>query len=233
MIKTMLQGRKSGSFEAFNPQEACRPNPLIRFAPVTVEDRLWYPNPSDVHALSLLRRVTETKISFVRAYRGFRISGAREEKELGEGRAFLRWLDKYKLSIAWKEQDFTPHPYFCQKDSPRHDPYDEMASGLSFAVKPVTVSERKVKLYIQDKDIISLLNLPYGEEEDFIELVMRYVALRFKLETWRAPAPYFLHWVTNQGIRPVFDKGQLGFDHPILPRPCDIQSYINKQKNSK
>lgn len=152
-----------------------------------------------------------TKVSFTRAYRGWRASGYAEEKELGEGRAFLRWLQKHEISIDWKERDFSPHPYFCQKESPRHDPNDEMAQGHSFVVRPVRVGQRNVKLYVQDHDMLSLLSMPYGREEDFLELVMRYVAQRFEWQKWKAPAPPFLDWVVSQGSRPVFRAGQLGF----------------------
>ena len=136
---------------------------------------------------------------------------AREENELGEGRAFFRWLQKHELSIEWREKDFSPHPYFTSLHSPQHDPKDEMALGLSFAIKPVTVDKRNVKLYVQDKDMLSLLNLPYGKEEDFLELVMRYVTQRFEWQAWKAPAPHFLDWVLSRGASPVFSEGQLGF----------------------
>ena len=152
-----------------------------------------------------------TKVSFPRAYRGWRASGSREEAELGEGRAFLRWLQKHEISIDWEPRDFQPHPYFSHQDSPRHDPDDEMAKGLSFAVRPVRVAQRNVKLYVQDHDMLSLLSMPYGKEEDFLELVMRYVAQRFEWANWKAPAPPFLDWVVSQGSRPVFQGGQLGF----------------------
>lgn len=192
-------------------KEGMRPNPIVTFAPLWAGGKLWTPNFGDRHSLILLRRHTPKKVSFQRAYTGWRASGAKEEIELGEGRAFLRWLHKYQLSIEWKDRDFKPHPYFFQGPMPYHDENDEMARGLSFAIKPVQVSGRKVKLYIQDNDMISLLNMPYGKEEDFLELVMRYVAQRFEWESWRAPAPTFLDWVINHGLRPVFFPGQLGF----------------------
>jgi hypothetical protein len=86
-----------------------------------------------------------------------------------------------------------------------------MAEGLSFAIKPVEVAGRKIKLYLQDEAVLNLLNLPYGEDLDFIELVQEYVRLRFQWEAWRAPAPPFLDWVKAQAKRPVFQRGQLGF----------------------
>lgn len=197
--------------EALPIDECQRPNPIVTFAPLWAQGKLWQPNFGDQHSLILLRRQKPKKVSFTRAYTGWRASGYREEKELGEGRAFLRWLQKYDLSIEWKEKDFRPHPYFCTPDSPKHDPNDEMAKGLSFAVRPVRVGTRNIKLYVQDRDMVSLLNMPYGDEEDFLELVMRYVAQRFEWESWRAPAPPFLDWIISHGKRPVFLPGQLGF----------------------
>lgn len=197
--------------DEFIPTAPCRPNPIVTFAPLWADGRKWFPEFGDRHALTLLRRNTPKKVIFSRAYAGWRLSGAWEERELGEGRAFLRWLQKHQLSIEWKERDFRPHPYFLLGATPHHDPQDEMARGLSFAVKPVSVSGRKVKLYIQDQDIMSLLSMPYGSEEDFLELVMQYVAQRFDWEGWRAPAPTFLDWLISHGKRPIFLPGQLGF----------------------
>ncbi|WPU63595.1 hypothetical protein [Peredibacter starrii] len=188
-----------------------RPNPIVTFAKVWAEGRYWEPKFGDRHALLLLRRKMPDKVSFIRAYRGFRASGAKEEKELGEGRAFLRWLQRHEISVEWKQRDFEPHPFFSHPNAPKHDPKDEMAEGLSFAIRPVEVSGRKVKLYVGDDDMLNLLSMPYGNDKDFLELVMRYVAQRFEWEGWRAPAPPFLDWVKSQGMRPVFVPGQLGF----------------------
>ena len=189
-----------------------RPNPIVTFAQVWAEGRMWEPQFGDRHALLLLRRNMPDKVSFIRAYRGYRASGAKEERELGEGRAFLRWLQRHEISIEWKERDFRPHPFFCHSDAPRHDPTDEMAVDLSFAIRPVEVGGRKVKLYVGDNDMLNLLSMPYGNEADFLELVMRYVAQRFEWEGWRAPAPPFLDWVKSQGMKPRFVPGQLGFN---------------------
>ncbi len=211
MKHTMLHGRKSWSIEESLQVATDRPNPIVTFAPVWTQGKKWFPRPGDRHALLLFKRVMPKKVSFKRAYSGWRASGAHEEAELGEGRAFLRWLQKHELSIDWCERDFEPHPYFAHPEAPRHDPEDEMAQGLSFAVRPVHVKGRNVKLYVRDDDMLGLLNLPYGEETDFLELVMSYVAQRFQWEAWRAPAPSFLDWVVSQAKRPVFDLGQLGF----------------------
>jgi hypothetical protein len=189
-----------------------KPSPLITFGPVWAIGRQWIPNFGDKNSLLIMRRQVEKRVSFARAYCGWRNSGAHEEKELGEGRAFLRWLQKHHLSIGWIEKDFSPHPYFSGPDSPKHDKNDEMAKGLSFAIKPILVGEKKVKLYVRDEDVLSLLSLNYGNEVDFLELVKNYVSYRHEWEKWKAPAPLFLDWVVSHGKRPVFGMGQLGLD---------------------
>jgi hypothetical protein len=195
----------------FTPLSSGRPKPIVTFTPVWISGKLYQPCFEDRYALLILRRDLQKKVSFKRAYEGWRLSGGKEEEEFGEGRAFLRWLRKHHLAIDWKKSDFTPHPYFSSLDSPTHDPNDEMAKGLSFAIRPIVVGERKVKLYLRDEDMLRLLSMPYGNEEDFLELVMRYVAQRFEWEKWRAPAPTFLDWMISQGKRPVFGQGQVGF----------------------
>lgn len=191
-------------------QDGMRPNPIVTFAPLWVNGKRFTPQFGDRHSLILLKRQTEKKVTFQRAYTGWRTADSKEELELGEGRAFLRWLQKYQLSIEWKDRDFKPHPYFFQGPMPYHDQRDEMARGLSFAVKPVQVQGRNIKLYVRDDDMVSILNMPYGQEEDFLELVMRYVAQRFEWDEWQAPAPTFLDWIISHGKRPVFHPGQLG-----------------------
>lgn len=208
MRNTAVHGRTESSLT--------RPNPIVTFSPVWAEGRKWLPKFGDRNSLLLLRRKMPKKVSFIRAYRGWRASGAREEAELGEGRAFLRWLQRHELSVDWKTEDFTPHPYFQSLAAPKHDPLDELARDHSFAIRPVSIRGRNIKLYVQDQDMLSVLNLPYGNEEDFLELIMRYVAQRFEWDKWRAPAPSFLDWMVSQGVRPIFREGQLGF-YPVVP----------------
>lgn len=212
MKNTTRQGRTSGLQVPYDPAQPGRPNPLMTFSSIWFEGRYYYPRFGDRNSLLLLRYNMPKKVSFSRAYSGWRAGGSREERELGEGRAFFRWLQRHQISIQWKKTDFELNPYFSQENSPRHDPGDEMAQGLSFAIRPVRVSGRHVKLYVQDDDMLALLNLGYGEEEDFLELVMKYVTHRFQWEQWRAPAPHFLDWVKSQGKRPVFGPCQLGLE---------------------
>jgi hypothetical protein len=184
---------------------------LITFSPIWVEGQKWIPSPGDRHALLWLKHQASTSIAFSRAYSGWRISGAKEEQELGEGRAFLRWMQKRKIGVEWGEKDFCLSPLFSGPDAPTHAPDDELARGLSFAIRPVKVGERKIKLYVQDADMLGLLHLGYGKEDDFLELVKRYIAQRFQWEKWNAPAPGLLDWIKSSGQRPVFQSGQLGF----------------------
>lgn len=201
---------KNHAIQGWISQDLIRPTPIVTFSRVFAEGRWWIPTPGDRHALLILRRNMPKKVSFTRAYRGWRASGAREEKELGEGRAFLRWLMKHELAIDWTQRDFEPHPYFSHPSAPRHDKDDELAHSHSFAIRPIQVGERKIKLYVRDDDMLNLLSMPYGNEEDFLELVMKYVTQRFEWETWRAPAPPFLDWVKSLGKRPSFQLGQVG-----------------------
>lgn len=210
-MSTLRYGKIKWSHDEFDPQEACRPNPILSFNPVRVQGRMRAPLFGDRNAIHILQHKARMQVLFPMAYSKWIHTGATELENLGEGRAFLQWLKNNQISIAWRSNDFKPHPYFCQHDSPSHDPDDEMAQGLSFAIKPVEVEGRKVKLYLQDDAMLSLLSLPYGMDEDFMSLVSRYVSQRFLWEKWRAPAPPFLDWVQTLALRPVFNKGQLGF----------------------
>lgn len=210
MKKTLNYGRITWSYDDFDPQVPCRPNPLITFTPFKINGKLKHPIFTDKVGLSLLLSRGPKTLSFRDAYTTWFCDHYFVDKDLGEGRSFARWVYKNQISIQWKHGDFSLHKYFQQSNSPKHDPGDEMSRGQSFAVKPVEVSNRKVKLYLEDEAVLNLINLPYGEDRDFIELVRNYVRLRFQWEEWRAPAPPFLDWVKSQGQRPVFSSGQLG-----------------------
>ncbi|MBY0515315.1 MAG: hypothetical protein K2P81_00295 [Bacteriovoracaceae bacterium] len=211
MTNTVRYGKAVFSYGDFDPSKPCQPSPLIEFTSVWAEGRHCTPQFGDRTALLLLRRRMPKQVTFVRAYRGFKIAARREERELGEGRAFLRWLQRHELSIAWQARDIRIHPYFKQANNPQHDPRDEFAQNMSFAVAPVMVDGKKVKLYLADEDVLRMLHLSYGNEEDFLVLVQRYITQRHEWQKWKAPAPPFIEWLMSLGHRPVFSTGQLGF----------------------
>jgi hypothetical protein len=211
MKQALNYGRISWSFdEDFDPKVPCRPSPVITFNPVRIGSQMKHPLFSDRTTLLLLKYKTPGKYFFKEAYRKWHEERSGTDRDLGEGRAFLRWLYKQDRSIDWKPHDFKLHPYFTSEDAPKHDPLDEMANGLSFAIRPVEVKKRKVKLYLQDDAVLNLISLPYGDDHDFLDLVKEYVAMRFQWEEWKAPAPPFLEWVKAKAKRPVFTQGQLG-----------------------
>lgn len=173
------------------------------------------PKLGDRTTFLLLQRKMPKEVSFARAYNGWRAGGSREEAELGEGRAFMRWLQRHELGIAWTKHDLQLHPYFLNAEAPKHDPGDEFAKGMSFAIAPVVVQGQQVKLYVQDLDMLRLIHVEFGQEEDFLTLVQRYIEQRHLWTQWKAPAPAFVDWVTSQGRRAVFSLGQLGFSLPF------------------
>lgn len=211
MKNTLSYGRLKWSYGDFDPSKPCRPSPLFTFAPIRINGKLRTPHFTDKITLALLKHKTEEKKFFRDLYVDWYCGNSWIDRELGEGRAFYRWLQKSNLSIEFRPHDFQLHSYFTQANAPKHDENDEMAKGLSFAIRPVKVGNRNVKLYLQDECMMSLLTMPFGEDEDFLELVKEYVNLRFQWEKWRAPAPPFLDWVKARAKRPVFSSGQLGF----------------------
>lgn len=211
MKQALNYGRITWSYDDAPSWNEVRPTPLLKFTPIRIHGRQRTPDFSDRMALLILKHRTPTRITFREAYMRWCLE-CHNDRDLGEGKSFLLWLKKTNQSIAWKAKDYNRHPFFTGKDAPKHDPEDEMAQDLSFAIKPVEVDGRKVKLYLQDEAVLNLISLPYGEEVDFLTLVMTYVSLRFKWESWRAPAPPFLEWVKGQVLRPTFLPGQLGFN---------------------
>ncbi len=211
-MKTALSyGRATYHSEDFDPTTPCRPTPLFTCRKIWDQGKVWQPRLSDQTILQLLKRRLSKQVSFLRAYRGWRASGAREERDLGEDRAFLRWLRRHELAIAWEKTDLVLHPYFTQGGAPQHEPQDEMAQGMSFAIAPVSVEGRRVKLYLRDEDVLSLVQLPYGQNDNFLSLVSQYVSQRHQWRQWQALAPSFIDWLKAQGKRPLFYSGQLGF----------------------
>lgn len=211
MKQTLNYGKSSWSYEEdFDPKVPCRPSPFISFRPIRINGKQKYPAITDKVALLILKHKTEKQMSFREAYVEWFTEGSWTDRDLSEGRSFLKWLKSMNVSIKWQPHDFEMHSYFLRPESPKHDPDDEMAKDLSFAIKPVTVNGRRVKLYLQDEAVLGLISMPFGEDHDFLELVENYVALRFKWESWKAPAPTFLDWVKSQAKRPVFSVGQLG-----------------------
>lgn len=211
MSKALNYGRISWAYEEeWNPEVPCTPSPLLTFNPIRINGKYKYPLITDKTSLLLIKLKSQQKILFKDAYKSWLSDGPRIDRELGEGRAFLKWLKNNNYSIDWKKEDFHFHEYFLQRECPRHVPGDEMAIGLSFAVSPVEVGHRKIKLYLKDEAILNLINMPYGEEEDFLDLVRAYIKMRFQWEKWKAPSPPFLEWVKAQAKKPLFSKGQLG-----------------------
>lgn len=210
MKRGLHYGRISWSYDDFDPKVPCRPSPFLTFNPVRVNSKLKYPVFTDKVTLQLFKYKTPSKILFKEAFREWYLDGSWVDRDLGEGRAFLRWLYRQDKSIDWCPGDFKLHEYFTSKDAPKHSPGDEMAKGLSFAIRTVDVKNRKVKLYLLDDAVLDLMSLPYGEDHDFLELVKEYVSMRFMWEEWKAPAPPFLDWVKAKAKRPVFLQGQLG-----------------------
>lgn len=212
MKQRLNYGRISWSYEDFDPKVACRPIPLLTFPSIRINGKLKHLHFSDKVWFQLLKLKSPQKISFKEAYRKWFYDRSWTDHDLGEGRSFLRWLQKNKISIQWNKDDLQFHAFFMLNDAPKHELNDELAQNLSFAIPPVTVEGRKVKLYLQDDAVLGLINMPYGEDHDFLDLVKQYIKLRFQWEQWQAPAIPFLDWVKSQAKRPVFLGGQLGLN---------------------
>lgn len=189
-----------------------RPLPLVTFSHVRYRGKTYLPKITDREALLILKIRGEKKISFADAYVEAICRDNREANEVGEGKALIRWLKARKMMIEWKKNELRLHSMFTDESAPGFSPEDELSRDHIFSISPVTVLGRCIKLYVEDEAMLSLIQLQYGEEEDFLSLVRRYVARRIQWELWRAPAPTFHDWVKNEGKRPVFKKGQLGFN---------------------
>jgi hypothetical protein len=216
MKQGLSYGRITWSFEdGFDPSVPCVPSPIFRFNPIRINGKEKCPEFSDKVALRLLRKTGNRRIGFREAYREWYHRSSWVDRDLGEGRAFLRWIERESVAVRISPQDFTLHRYFTTPGAPAHEHSDELGRELSFALSPVEVNARRVKLYLQDDAVLNLLSLPFGYEEDFLKLVRRYVEKRFDWECWKAPAPLFLDWVKSEARRPVFLPGQLGLCLPL------------------
>lgn len=213
-MKPLRYGKAVYHFEDFNPRRPCCPSPVFSFSTVYAQGEFHSPQITDRTMLKLLRRDTEKRISLARAYEGWLMGGSPEERELGESRAFYRWLMRYDLSILWHKRDFAPHPYF-EHSSTAHHPQDEFAQGMSFAIAPVEVGERKIKMYLEDDDVIRLLSLKDGAPTDFMELMRAYVLKRLAWRERQTQALSFADWVILEGCRPLFSQGQIGLSLPV------------------
>ncbi|HLT23424.1 MAG TPA: hypothetical protein VKZ84_08270 [Bacteriovoracaceae bacterium] len=185
-------------------------NSLIQFKDVWHEGKFHSFNPDDLSALLILQRVTDKQVSYERAFRGWRNSPIAQERR-SPGRAFYSWLNKHHLSIIWKYNDFTINPILSSPLAPRHEANDEFAQGHSFVIKPQMIDGRRIKLYVQDQDMIKILNLHIGEPTSLGELTQKYIGQRLKWEKTCMPAPTFLDWIIANGKRPQVVEGELGF----------------------
>lgn len=188
---------------------------LIRFKDVWHEGRYIPFNPDDLYALLILQKHTSKQVSYERAFRGWKNSPFLHEKR-SDGRAFYSWLNRHHLSIIWKADDFYVNPILSSPLAPRHDENDELAPGHSFVIRPQMVDGRKIKLYVQDRDMIKILNLHIGEHIPLPELTKRYITQRLEWEKKLVPAPSFLDWIVALGKRPLIEEGELGF----FPQVC-------------
>lgn len=211
MKQRLNYGRISWSYEDFDPDSPCVPTPLVRFSPFRISTRMKTILLSDRHSLELLKLNTKNKLCLKEAYELWTRRNHFFDIELGEGRAFIKWLKQHHLSIKWSHNDYSLHQYFTYGSPPRHKPFDECALGHTFSVLPVLVKNRFIKLYLEDESVLSLFSIPYGKEENFIHLIEQYILLRFELDKWNAPAPLFIDWVRANGRKPLFYPQQLGF----------------------
>jgi len=210
MKQKLNYGRIHLSYTDFDVNTPCIPHPFIKLCPIKINHKTIRPELSPNDCLSLLKLKANKVISFRDAYLEWYFSHS-WECDIGEGRSFLRWLKLNHRSIKWTGSEFRLHDYFLSPLCPNHEQQDEMAKGLSFAIKPVWVEKRFIKLYLSDESVLSLFSLPFGEEEEFMELIKQYIKMRFKWEGWGAPAPTFLDWVRAIAKRPLFHPGDLGF----------------------
>jgi hypothetical protein len=211
MKQTLNYGRITWGYDDFEPSLPCIPTPLVSFSPIRFNGKVKYFNFTDRQSLELLKYKTDHRMTLREAYGRWPNKSYQHELDLGESRAFIKWLKDHKVSIKWSPQDYSLHQYFNQKNSPTHLKDDEFSLGQSFSISPLVVNKRVIKLYLEDESILNLLSLTFGEEENFFKLIESYILLRFQLVKWNAPAPLFIDWLRASGKRPIFHSGQMGF----------------------
>lgn len=204
----LTYGKVSWSFEEdFNPSTPCCPFPVIKINK--------YFKGFHRTALNLFKLKCSEKILLDEAYLAWSSSFLSVQAGQDDAINFLHWLKKRNLSIQWRSKDFTIHPYFYYSKCPSYEKGNNFEQDSSFSIKPVQVDGRNIKLCLEDDSIMSLLNISYGDEIDFLELVKDYIQMRFHREKWGTPSPTFLDWVKILGKKPLFKVGQLSFYHNI------------------
>jgi hypothetical protein len=86
---------------------------------------------------------------------------------------------------------------------------------MSFAIAPVEVEGRRVKLYVADEDMLRLLQIKDGNACDFLQLVTAYISHRKARQDWSAPPPGLIQWIETLGHRPLFAPAQVGLHLPL------------------
>lgn len=184
--------------------------PLIRFRDVWHEGAFHTFSPDDIHSLLILQKITSKQVSYERAFRGWKSAPVLKERR-SAGRSFYSWLDKHSLSIIWKDSDFNINPLLSSPLAPRHDEGDELAQGHSFVIRPQMIHGRKIKLYVQDRDMIKILAIHSGEEMPLEDLTKNYIRQRLIWEKTHTLAPSFVDWIMATGKRAIVLEGDLGF----------------------
>jgi hypothetical protein len=210
MRKNLIYGKISWSFDEETPVR-CLPVPLMRLRAFKINGKTICPDFSDKVFFTLLNFKTFKRLPLEELYTRWNDDKSPEDFELGEGRALLRWMSMNNVSIQWKRSDIIFHSFF-KEDRKINEIKDEWSIEHAFSIPPVKVKGRHVKLYLKDEDVIQLMHLPGGQEEDFLELVTAYIRYRIDKERYSELAHSFLEWVKFMNKRPLFTKGQLSWD---------------------
>jgi hypothetical protein len=212
MGKGLNYGRISWDYGSPDVELGEIPRPIFSLTPIRINHKIKHPHFSDKVILDLIKYKTSQKIAFRIAYIEWHHSISWQRDDPNEGRSFLKWLKTTPYSIYWTQEELGLNEYFLDPLAPKHGSQDELAQEYSFAIKTVVVQNRRIKLYLEDEAILSLININQGLEKDFLELVELYIKKRFLWEKWRMLSPPFLEWVKTNGLRPAFKRGQLGLN---------------------